>query len=363
MFVPSSATIDWLSRAFRSRACRLGRATQLLAMTTLLGHASCVPAQAQAPYSLYGLDFSPYEDGQSPPAQISPDQITVRLSVIAPYTRWVRTYSSLNGLDQTCKIAHQLQLKCALGVAIYGSSADALELDSAKAIAQTGYADLVIVGTEALYRGNVSPSTLINYINQVKTAAPGVPVTTADTYTQLLFNPGVMAAVDVVTFNIYPFFEGVRLEDSVAWINGWYQVVQQAAGAKQVVISETGWPSGGAQIGDAVPSVVNSASYFLDFISWARLNNVGYFYFESFDESWKISENSQGPTFGVWDKNGAIKPGMSQVLSGATVSDNWGGGGLPGGDGTPSITFSYISEIPLGANAIFFGSGSARASG
>lgn len=98
-------------------------------------------------------------------------QIQSRLAVIAPYTK-----------------------------SIYGSPTDSQELSSLIGLAQSGYVDLAIVGTEALFRGNISAQSLAGYINQVKAAAPGVPVTTADTY------------------------------DAAAYINGWYQLMSQAAG-------------------------------------------------------------------------------------------------------------------------------------
>jgi len=307
-------------------------------------------AIAASTYQLYGLDFSPYLAGQAPPAQISAAQIQSRLAIIARYTKWVRTYSSLNGLDQICPIAHQMGLKCAAGASIYGSSVDGQEISSLISLAQSGYVDLAIVGTEALFRGNVSAQTLISEINQVKAAAPSVPVTTADTYGALLNNSNVLSAVDVVLFNIYPFYEGISLDQSVSYINGWYQLMTQAAPGKQVIISETGWPSAGGSIGAAAASPVNAASYFLNFVSWCRANSVGCFYFEAFDEAWKIIENSQGPNFGIFDQSGTLKPGMNAVLAGNTIPDNWSGNAVPGGPGTPAVILTYVPVFGNTAN-------------
>jgi exo-beta-1,3-glucanase (GH17 family) len=287
-------------------------------------------------YQLYGIDFSPYLDGQSPGTQITAAQISARLQVIAPYTRWVRTYSGLNGLEQVCPIAHSMGLKCAAGASIYGGSVDSQELASVINLARMGHADLVIVGTESLFRNNVSAATLIKYMNQVRAAAPGVPVTTADTYTGLLDND-IIPFVDVVLVNIYPYFEEIPLKNAVGWVDGWYKLVKAAAGNKEVVISETGWPSGGAA--DATPA--SAAFYFKNFVSWARANDVKYFYFEGYDESFKIVENSQGPHFGICSKDGAIKPGMMEVFDGAVLPNNWGGN-VVGGFGVPTLKVSYV---------------------
>ena len=87
------------------------------------------------------------------------------------------------------------------------------------------------------------------------------------------------------------------------------------AGSKDVIVSETGWPSGGDVIGSAVPTQENAAFYFKSFIAWAHANKVPYFYFEAFDESWKAKyEGVQGAHWGIWDKEGHLKPGMEKWL-------------------------------------------------
>ncbi len=310
-------------------------------------------AFSQSSYQVYGLDFSPYLTGQQPGTQITAAQIQARLAVVAPYTKWVRTYSSLNGLEQICPIAHSLGLKCAAGATINGTSTDGKELASLVSLAKAGVVDLAIVGTEALTRNNVSLVTLGGYISQVKIAAPAVPVTTADTYQVWMDNKGLFSIVDTAILDLAPFYEGIPLAHAASWVNGWYQLVQNAAGSKQIIISETGWPTSGAAVGSAVPSVANSSSYFLNFVSWARANNVPFFYLEAFDESWKVSEHPQGPFFGLWDAAGTIKAGMSAVFQGKQLTDNWSGNDIPGGAGTPSITLSYAPPYGSASNRVF----------
>ena len=49
--------------------------------------------QAILRHQIHGLSFSPYVDGQSPGAEVSEQQIRQRLSIIQPYTHWIRSFS------------------------------------------------------------------------------------------------------------------------------------------------------------------------------------------------------------------------------------------------------------------------------
>jgi exo-beta-1,3-glucanase (GH17 family) len=335
--------------------CRIAALLLFVFLLTLGGH--LVVAQVQAP--VYGLDFGPYKTGQSPGSQITTTQITQMLTTIAPYTQWVRTYSSVNGVEQVCRIAHTLGLKCAAGASIIGASGttpsgcpvnpptDQQEICGLITQMQAGYVDLAIVGTEAMYNNYVSAATLTTEINQVKAAAPGIKVTTADTYAELIDNfsayPQLLSAVDVVLVNIYPVYEGISLADSASWLNSWYQILCSSVGSKEIQISETGWASAGSISGDATAAPVNSAVYLLNVVSWARANNIKYFLFEAYDEPWKSSEDSFGPHWGLWDSNGNLKPGMQAIFDGETISNNWGGNTVSGGSGSsPQVSITYV---------------------
>jgi hypothetical protein len=129
----------------------------------------------------------------------------------------------------------------------------------------------------------------------------------------------------------------------MARLHAWHQQMVAAAGGKKVVVSETGWPSGGNTVGGAVPSPEAAAAQFLNFVSWARANSVDYFYFEAFDESWKAAaEGPQGAHWGIWDSAGNMKPGMQAVFAGDTVPDNWSGNTVIDGPGTPETHFTYV---------------------
>jgi hypothetical protein len=99
---------------------------------------------------------------------------------------------------------------------------------------------------------------------------------------------------------------------------------------------------------DANGRVTNAALYFLNFVSWARVEGVSYLYFEAFDETWKAAyEGPQGAHWGVWDKYGNLKPGMQNVFDGATIPDNWSGSSVGGvGDLPEMAPSSAPNESP-----------------
>src|SRR5659263_279349 len=297
-------------------------------------------------YRIYGLYFSPYMDGQDPDSgsYISEEQIRARLEIIKPYTRWVRTFGSSSGLEKVGMIAHEMGLKTAIGAWLGKDlSANEIEISNLIEAAKAGHVDMAVVGSEVLLRGDLSESQLIGYINRVKNEVPDIPVTTGDVYGEYIFHPDVINSVDVVFVNYYPYWENIGVDHAVAAIHGWHKLVTSKAGTKPVIVSETGWPGCGDRRGDAVPSPENASFYFLNFVSWARANNVPYFYFEAFDESWKEkNEGPQGACWGIWDKDGNLKPGMQDVFDNKTITDNWSGTAIPGGPGNASIEFAFV---------------------
>ncbi len=270
-------------------------------------------------YQLHGLSFSPYTDGSDPNlgAQVNEAQLAARLEIVKPYTQWVRTFGSTLGIEKAGSIAKSQGFKTALGAWIgRDTAANETEITNLINAGKAGQADLVIVGSEVLLRGDLSEQALLAYINQVKQQLPGIPVAYADIYSVLIAHPNVINAVDVIFANYYPYWEQVPVDQAIARLQDMHQRMLAAAKGKPVVVSETGWPSDGASQGNAIASLTNANQYFQKFIFWANANNVDYFYFEAFDEPYKAKyEGSQGAHWGLWDSNLNLKPGMDAILN------------------------------------------------
>ena len=266
------------------------------------------------PEALIGLCFSPYlTEDPTCGGSVSPERIAALLDTIAPYIRQVRTFCSTGDWVDVPLMAGERGLSVAAGCDLYTDRTyNDIEVTGLVHQARRGIVDLAVVGDETLCTGALTEDELISYIRRVK--ATGVPTTTSDSWDKLLEHPRVVSECDVVLVNIYPFWEGLDLSDSIEYLDSRYRLIKEAAGGKEVIV-ETGWPSGGDANGDAVPGPENAARYLADFMSWAEARGVDYFYFEAFDEPWKADrEGSVGAHWGVWDNDGLLKESMKQVI-------------------------------------------------
>lgn len=258
---------------------------------------------------IHGISFSPYVDGQSPGTQISEEQIRERLAIIQPYTRWIRSFSCIDGNQEIARIAHENGLKTMVGVDL-GEDLEANEEELANgiAVAQAGHADIFVVGNENLLRQDLTEQQLLEYIERAKAAVPSVPVSFVDAYFLFENHPAVAEAVDILLVNCYPFWESCAADYALLYMKEMYRRAQRVANGKKVIISETGWPTEGTPFGAAVPSYDNALDYFIRTYQWADEEGVEIFYFSSLDESWKVgAEGDVGAYWGLWDKDGNLK--------------------------------------------------------
>ena len=261
---------------------------------------------------LYGLCFSAYTQGQRAGDTLSEAQVRRRLELVAPHTRWVRSFSCTEGHELIPRLAREKGLKTMVGAWISTDRArNEREIEALIALAQQGLVDTAVVGNEVLLRGDLPEAELLGYLARVKAALPeDVPVGCVDAYFQFLERPALTAACDVLLPNCYPFWEGAHIDVAAQYLRRMHALVKAAGGEKPVVITETGWPGHGQAVGSAVPSAEHAMRYFIDVQQWGRGEGVKLFYFASFDEPWKLgSEGEVGTQWGLWDKDERPKYG------------------------------------------------------
>lgn len=182
------------------------------------------------------------------------------------------------------------------------------EISNVIQIAKDGYADLVAVGNEVLYREDLTEDELLEFIKRVKNELPGIAVGYVDAYYEFCNRPAVTEACDIIFANCYPFWEGCSINYSLLYMKDMYNRALKAGNGKKMIITETGWPNRGTSIGDAEPSFINAIRNFINTQNWSTEDNIDIFYFSAFDEMWKMDdEGDVGAYWGLWDKDGNLK--------------------------------------------------------
>jgi glucan 1,3-beta-glucosidase len=258
---------------------------------------------------LYCISYAPFRGSQSPldrSTRIEPRQIEQDLAQLARITDCVRTYSVDFGLDRVPEIALRHGLKVLLGIWV-SSHADRTRYQIGTGVALARkfpeVVRAVIVGNEALLRGEVSAETLGEYIRGVKSRIP-VPVTYADVWEFWLRHRELAGAVDFVTIHILPYWEDapIAAREAASHVDAIRRRVAASFSGKEVVIGEVGWPSAGRMRESALPSPANQARVVADVLARGKQENFRVNLIEAFDQPWKRhQEGTVGGHWGLFD--------------------------------------------------------------
>jgi len=258
---------------------------------------------------MHGICFSMYEDGQEPGDNITREQVERRIKILKPHTKWIRSFSCIEGNEFVSEIAHEQGLKTLVGAWLSDDlEKNEIEIEGLIDLAKRGFVDIAAVGNEVLYRNDLTLEQLLQYIKRVKDALPDIPVGYVDAYYEFVVHPELVENSDVILTNCYPYWEGTAIEYSLGHMNDMFQKVLNVCKGKRVIITETGWPSRGESLRDAHSSEENAMKYFIDAQRWSKDNDIDMFYFSSFDESWKKGDEGEvGAYWGLWDKHEKVK--------------------------------------------------------
>ncbi len=283
-----------------------------------------------------GASFSPYREGQGPIDKIFPteEQIRADLSTLAPHVRSVRTYTSLDGMDQIPRLAHEFGLAVTAGAWLDGNrKKNEREIRKLiESVAANDNVNRVIVGNEVLLRGDMKPAQLAAYLRRVR-AQLSIPVGTAEPWHVWLKHPELARDVDFIAVHLLPYWEGVPADGAIGFVLDRLAEVKKRFPNKPVMIGEIGWPSNGRIRRGSVPSLANEAAFLREFLNVAAAKKIDYFVMEAFDQPWKIPvEGGVGAYWGILDASRQPK----FAWSGPVI-------------GTPSwpLLFALATLIPL----------------
>jgi exo-beta-1,3-glucanase (GH17 family) len=269
------------------------------------------------------INFSPYTlPGQNPNyrTKIPETQIISLLDSLLPYTEGIRTFGCLDGLERIPYLAKQRNLKVILGIWLGSDTTiNAQQIESGIKIAHDGMADRIIVGSEVLLRNDLTITQLTDYINQVKTACPGIPVSYADVYSEIIEHKTLIDIIDFISINCYPIWEGVSIDCAIKSFHQSYLSVHAIANGKEIFISESGWKTFGNPLGEAIPSMANAVRYLKELLQWQKATGIIVNIFSAFEEPWKLP-NDGG--WGLFNSNATLKPGMEEIFKPITSIDS-----------------------------------------
>lgn len=288
-----------------------------------------------------GMDYTPlntqYPDCiHHPPSQ---NNITRDVAVLSQLTNKIRLYGT--DCNQTQMLIHavdRLQLKKDVKIWL-GVWQDKNETTNARQLAQMW--DIldqygpepfegVIVANEVLFRKDMTINQLGTVLDGVRSnfSTKGIKLPVASSDLGDDWTSGLAAESDYVMANIHPFFAGVAAEAAADWTyDFWTSKDKQfwKAEKSKNIISETGWPSaGGKNCGEspectsstpgAVASIDGMNTFMETWVCQALANGTNYFWFEAFDEPWKIRFNEKDKNWedkwGLMDMNRKLKPGI-----------------------------------------------------
>lgn len=265
------------------------------------------PAQEPPwPEVVPGFAFSPYQAGQSPVDGIEPTLADIErdLALLEGKAKAIRTYTVADVFGDIPQLAKQHGLNVALGAWLSTDrDANEQELDRLVTVAHSPPYNVVrlIVGNEALLRGDLSVEEMIGYLKTVN-ARTDIPISTAEPWHVWLKNPELAEHVDYLAVHLLPFWEGIALTDAVNFTMDSYKRLEQAFPGKPIVVTEVGWPSQGRTIKQAVASQANQAKFLRRFIDRAEQQGMVFYLMEAFDQPWKSDiEGSVGGHWGVFD--------------------------------------------------------------
>lgn len=260
---------------------------------------------------MHGICFSLYEDGQEPGDTITEEQVERRVKILKPYTKWIRSFSCIEGNEHIPRMAKKHGIKNLVGAWLGDDlEKNEQEIESLIQLAKEGCVDIAAVGNEVMYRKDLTEDQLLAYIQRVKDALLGmdIPVGYVDAYYEFSHRPKITEACDVILSNCYPYWEGCSIDHSLSHMQQMFGQASVAGNGKKIIITETGWPSKGESLRGAHSSEENAMKYFINAQAWAAKDNVEVFYFSSFDESWKVgAEGVVGAYWGLWDKHENLK--------------------------------------------------------
>ncbi|KAI5310232.1 glycoside hydrolase 3 protein [Ascosphaera atra] len=220
----------------------------------------------------------------------------------------VRTYaaSQCDTAKNIIPAAKSKGMKVVLGV--WPDTDDSFNADVAALQASVpgneGVVEAITVGSEALYRNDMTAQDLLAKIQQVEKLFPSVQVGFADSWNKIAdgtADPLIYGGVKYFLVNGFAFWQNVPIDGAEkTYLDDMSQAmqrIQKVTPDAYIATGETGWPTdGGSNYGQSIAGTANAKTFYDKGVCAALAWGLDVFYFEAFDETWKpdsIGDNGQ----------------------------------------------------------------------
>ncbi|KAK7033369.1 glycoside hydrolase family 17 protein [Favolaschia claudopus] len=273
--------------------------------------------------SFYGIAYTP-EGSQLPDCGNSLDDVIGDIQVRRSLYVINRTAGAdCNQTELVLEAITQTKVNMTIWLGIYAVATDngaayARQRDTIKAAVQKYGVDHVgglTVGNEFILNyldannatdpngqvGNAGAAILVANIQDARTMMRGLGLTNVSVGTSdagSFFNAKVLEAVDYGMANVHPWFADTTALDAAGWTAQFFADTDLKAAAAvsntpAMYIAETGWPTDSSDTasltnGVSAASVANLQVFLDTFVCQANKNRTKYFFFEYFDEKWKV---------------------------------------------------------------------------
>ena len=238
------------------------------------------------------------------------EEIDGDLKLVSDKTHAIRLYTTEGVLAEIPAMAQKYGLNVTLGAWLDKNlEENDRQIETVIRLAKENYRNVirVIVGNEAILRGELTVEQLGKYLDRVREAVD-VPVSTAEPWHVWIKDRDLVSHVDFIATHMLPYWEGVHLDLAVDYIVDHITMLENAFPDKPIIIGEVGWPSNGRTRKAAVASPFNEATFLRRFIHRAEELNYTYYIMEAFDQPWKrTSEGAVGAYWGVYDASRQAK--------------------------------------------------------
>ena len=288
-----------------------------------------VPSEVDAsevrvlPHHPPGVTYNGLHSSENP----TPGQVADDLKQIQQHFGVIRTYYAQfgGGAVDVGKIAADVGMKVLVGLYLYPNQPDWIAKDYeqfVKPAVSRGNVIGVLIGNE----DSDKLATVKDYLTKAKADFPQTPVSTSQTAGFWLTDPGavdILPLVDFIAVNIYPAWNweradadlqpiGVTPQSGFKSFRATYDRVAAKYPGKQIVVTETGWPTSYGKIpSKQFPVGVSNARDYLNLVmTWAKTSDppVNLYLYGMYDPLYGVGLGSLfNYHFGLIDSDGKSK--------------------------------------------------------